>query len=82
MEITRTGLRVNGAVSWPYVYLAIATIGLGVLALKWSNVRLLRDVSGLTLATVLLGVFAITSLVHWWAVSRGNDIGNDVDGRP
>ena len=65
MAIATAGLRPNAAVDWPRVYLGVSALGLGGVVLKWSNVPPFGDVSGLTLATVIVGVFAITSLFHW-----------------
>lgn len=77
MPNSRTGPRPDDTVSWPYVYLAIAAIGLVVLAFKRLHAPLIRDVSGLALATVILIAFTLASLVHWRVESRSNPAENE-----
>lgn len=62
------------AIDWPLVYLSLAAVGLIVLALYWLNISPIDDVSGLVLATIMVMVFTVVSLLYWW------DFNQDCDG--
>lgn len=70
MPLATANPRTSPTVNWPLVYLGIAVAGLGVILLKWLHVPPFEDISGLALATVIVGVFTGVSLIFWRTTCR------------
>lgn len=55
---------------WNRLYLGITVVGIGLLVGKWAGLPLIRNLSAMLIASFIVGVYAVTSLLHWYYLTR------------
>lgn len=68
--VTSNGAGKRSSSAWPWVYLVLAALEFVIVGLWWIGVPVLSRLSELSIAVLVVGLFAVASVLYWYDVSQ------------
>ncbi len=66
----------GGDIPWSHYYLGLAAVASGLLTVTWAGIYPFGDLSGFSLATILVALFTVSAVVHSYQSTK-NRIGSE-----